>query len=261
MHTIGRLAEMAGVTTRTLRHYDRIGLLRPTGRTDTGYRQYTPDDVILLQQVLFYRELEFTLAQIRQLMQAPEYDRNTALRRQAGMLELRAGRFAELARTARRTLAAIEEGQSMEEKEMFDGFDYDRMMDEQKRHEPEVRERWGDTEAYRVSKERTSRYTKEDWEKISKKQGESLQELAVLYQSGALPEDPRVQQIVRQARLFIDETFYPCSWEMFRGLGEMVAADPRFAATYDKLAEGLSGFYSEAVRIACDAGLAAGQSG
>ena len=194
MYTVGDLAGMAGISSRTLRHYDKIGLLRPEHRTLSGYRMYTSEDAVRLQQILLFRELEFSLVDIARLM-----------------------------------------------------------MEEQKAWEPEAERRWGNTDAYRVSRERTRRMTREDWSRIKERQADDLNALAALFREAAAPENPRVQELVGRARSLIDETFYPCSWEMFRGLGEMYEADPRFAAYYERIAEGLSGFYSKAIKVRCDA--------
>lgn len=258
MYTIGELAGLAGISGRTLRHYDQIGLLRPEQHTHSGYRMYTSEDAVRLQQILLFRELEFPLAEIASLMLDPAFDRRGALEQQAELLEKRAGRLAALAKSARRTLAdqvqADQKGErKMEDKELFQAFDYDRMMEEQKTWEPEVERRWGNTEAYRVSRERTKRMAREDWSLIKARQAEDLNALATLYRAEAAPDDPRVQDLVSRARGLIDETFYPCSWKMFRGLGQMYEADPRFASYYDREADGLSGFYSKAIKIRCDA--------
>ena len=260
MYTVGDLAGMAGISSRTLRHYDKIGLLRPEHRILSDYRMYTSEDAMRLQQILFFRELEFSLADIARLMMDPEFDQCIALQRQAELLEKRAGRLAALAVSARRTLAEMDQTNlvlkgdgKMEDKELFQAFDYDQMMDEQKAWEPEVQRRWGDTDAYRVSRERTRRMTRKDWSRIKDRQTDDLNALAALFREAAEPEGPRVQEVVGRARSLIDETFYPCSWEMFRGLGEMYEADPRFTAYYERVAEGLSGFYGKAIKVRCDA--------
>jgi len=139
----------------------------------------------------------------------------------------------------------------MENKEMFSGFDYEKMMEEQKQYENEVRERWGHSEAYRISKERTEKYTQEDWERISKIQMENLQELCDLYNAGVPHDDSRVQAVVEKAHKFIHDTFYPCNLEMFSGLGNMYVADQRFAAFYEKFAPGLAAYYNEAIQHYC----------
>ena len=147
----------------------------------------------------------------------------------------------------KKTLKKMEEGITMDKKEIFEGFDYDKMMEHQKKHEAEVTERWGHTDAYKISKQRAAKYTKEDWERISKEQSESLNELIALFQSGAAPEDVKTQEVVRKMHRFINDTFYPCSPEFFGNLGEMYIADERFTAYYDNHAKGLAKYYNKAI--------------
>ncbi|KLU59839.1 HTH-type transcriptional activator TipA [Peptococcaceae bacterium CEB3] len=253
-YTVNKMARLAGVSSRTLRFYDKIGLLTPSARTDAGYRLYSDHDVARLQQVLFFRELDFPLVKIREILDDPGFDRKEALKGQAEFLEERAGRYRKLAQLARDTLLSLEGGPKMTNEDLFTGFDYDRMMEEQKQYEPEVQERWGQTEAYRISKERTANYTKEDWEQINKTQMTNLKELRDLFTAGVPHTDPRVQAVAEKAHKFIHDTFYPCSLEMFSCLGKMYVTDSRFTAYYDKFAPGLAAYYNEAIQHYCLAG-------
>ena len=173
-YTVNQVAQLAGVTIRTLRYYDKIGLLIPSARTEAGYRIYSEGDLERLQQILFFRELDFSLTKIEEILNNPAFDRRGALKMQAEFLEKRADRYLKLARLAQDTLISLEGGTKMENKDLFKGFDYDQMMAHQKQYEQEVEERWGQTDAYKVSKERTSKYTKEDWERINGLQMENL---------------------------------------------------------------------------------------
>ena len=137
----------------------------------------------------------------------------------------------------------------MDKQEMFKGFDYDKMMAEQAQYEDEVKARWGNTDAYKISRERTAKLSKEDWARLSARQEEDLQELTAAYKAGLAPDDPRTQAAVKKMHQFIDENFYPCSAEMMGCLGQMYTADERFARYYDSRAEGLAQYYSEAIRI------------
>ncbi|CAA7601353.1 Putative DNA-binding domain protein [Acididesulfobacillus acetoxydans] len=250
-YTINKIAQFAGVTLRTLRFYDKIGLLTPSGRTEAGYRLYSDEDVERLQQVLFFRELDFPLAKIGEILNDPDFDRKEALRRQADFLKKRGDRYLKLAQLAKDTLFNLEGGLKMTNTDLFNGFDYDKMVEEQKRYEPEVQERWGQTEAYRISKERTANYTKEDWERINKIQMTNLKELRDLYTAGVPYDDLRVQVVVEKAHKFIHDTFYPCPLDMFSGLGNMYVADARFTAHYEKFAPGLAAYYNDAIQHYC----------
>lgn len=249
--TINKIAQAAGVTLRTLRYYDKIGLLKPSARTDAGYRLYSDEDVERLQQILFFRELDFPLAKIAEILSNPAFDRKEALRMQADFLEKRAERYLKLSQLAKETLQNLEGGTKMANEDLFSAFDYDKMMEEQKQYEAEVKQRWGSTEAYKVSKERTANYTKEDWDRINKIQMDNLKELCGLYNAKVPHDDPRVQLVVEKQHKFICDSFYPCSLEMFSGLGNMYITDQRFTAYYEKFAPGLANYYNDAIQQYC----------
>ena len=250
-YTINKLAQMAGVTLRTLRYYDKIGLLAPSARSEAGYRLYSGEDAGRLQQILFFKELDFPLAKILQIMGNPGFDRKKALAMQVDFLEKRAERYEKLSVIARQTLKSLEGGIKMDNREMFKAFDYDKMMEDQKQYEEEVKERWGSTDAYRISAERTSKYTKADWERINSESEAYMKELVICFNEGIPCSDPRMMAVCEAARGHISRYFYPCSLEIYSNLGNMYVADERFAATYDKLAPGLAAYYSEAIQHYC----------
>ncbi len=248
---IHEIARAAGISVRTLHHYDAIGLLRPNDRLDNGYRSYAREDAERLQQILFYRELGFSLAAIRSMLSAPDFDRAAALRAQAEEMERLAGRYRRLAKLARETLTHLEGGIAMSEKDMLAGFDYESMMEHQKKHEGEAEQRWGNTEAYRQSASRAKRYRKEDWERIGARQEENLRDLIACYRGGEPHDGPRAAAVCAKAQSIISENFYDCTDEIFSGLGEMYVADERFTAYYDKHEPGLAAYYSRAIQSYC----------
>lgn len=250
-YTVKKIAELAGVTLRTLRYYDKIGLLVPSARTEAGYRLYSDEDVERLQQILFFRELDFPLSKIEEIVNNPAFDRKEALKMQADFLEKRAERYLRLSQLARDTLLKIEGGVKMENKDMFSGFDYDRMMEEQKQYEKEVKERWGNTDAYKESMAKTAKYTKEDWERINNVQMQNLKDLCDLYNAKVPHDDPRVQKVVDRARKFISDNFYHCSVEAMSCVGNMYIADERFTAYYERFAPGLAAYYNDAIQHYC----------
>jgi MerR family transcriptional regulator, thiopeptide resistance regulator len=240
---VGAVARMAGVTVRTLHHYDEIGLLRPTGRSDAGYRRYTDADLERLARILFYRELEFGLDQIRDAMADGDADTLDHLRRQHGLLQARIERLQRLADAVARAMEAQEMGIRLtpqERLEVFGDFDPDA-------HAGEVQERWGDTDAYRESARRTARYTKADWERIKAEGGAVLERLAAAVLAGQPADGPEAMDAAEAHRRQIDAAFYPCSYEMHTGLARMYVADPRFTATYEAVAPGLAGYLHDAI--------------
>lgn len=250
-YAVGKVAKISGISLRTLRYYDQIGLLSPKKNTESGYRIYTEDDLLKLQQILFYKELAFSLEEISTLVSAPDFDRKKALESQIKLLKKQSEKYAVLAQLATNTLINLNGGIKMKANDMFEGFDYEKMLENQKKHEPEVVERWGSSDAYKISKDRTSKYSKEDWEKINAEQSINLENLSELYKSGVSFDNSKVQKLVENAHIFIDKYFYPCSLEIFSGLGNMYVLDERFAANYEKYSEGLTKFYNEAIQFYC----------
>jgi DNA-binding transcriptional MerR regulator len=244
-YTVGELAELAGVSVRTLHHYDEIGLLSPAGRTTSGYRVYGRDELEDLQQILLYRELDFPLDAIARIMLDPTFDRRAALVAQREQLAARAERMTAILAAIDAALGALTRGEQMDDAAMFEGFGgFDA-----KEYEAEVRDRWGDTDAYRESARRTARYTKDDWRQIKAEGDAVTRGLGERLAAGASPGDPEVQALVDGHRAQIDRWFYPCSIEMQVNLGDMYVADPRFSATYDRDQPGLARFLRDAIRV------------
>ncbi len=250
-NTVNKMAGMAGISVRTLQYYDKIGLLTPSARSESGYRLYDSEDIKRLQQILFYRELDFALEDIGAILNASDFDRQQALIQQAQLLERKAERYLNLSDLARKTIRNLKGEIQMEDKQFLNAFDVDKMLEEQKQYEDEVSQRWGNSDAWKESKRRTKGYTKEDWERISVIQANNLKELTDLYQSGISHDDPQVQACVENARLFINDNFYPCTPEFMGNLGEMYISDPRFTAFYEKFAPGLAEYYNDAIQYYC----------
>jgi DNA-binding transcriptional MerR regulator len=236
---------MAGVSVRTLHHYDALGLVVPSSRSRTGYRRYSQRDLERLQEVLVYKQLGFGLDEIAGLLDDPGHDRRAALLRQRDLLAQQAERLAAVRALVDRTLTTLDGGTTMTGTDMFDGLDPVEW--NERTYGAEVRERWGDTDAYRESTRRTSQYGPDDWAQVQA-QSEAIEAgLAALLAEGVPAEDPRAMDLAEQHRLQIDRWFYPCSHEMHAGLGDMYVADERFAAHYDERAAGLAGYVRDAI--------------
>jgi DNA-binding transcriptional MerR regulator len=245
--TVGQVAEMARVTVRTLHHYDEIGLLAPSGRSRAGYRQYSEADLRRLHQILLFRELGFTLETIQQLLDDPDFDRRKALESQRELLAERLGQTEAILRGIDRALAELNGEGEMKADEMFEGFE-----EANKQYEAEAKERWGDTDAYKESARRTKKYTKEDWKRFKAESEEAGGRWIALLQSGADPKSAPAMDLAEGARLQIDKWFYPCSPEMHRKLADMYVQDPRFTATYEKMATGMAAFVAAAIHANAD---------
>jgi DNA-binding transcriptional MerR regulator len=241
--TVGRAARVARVSVRTLHHYDQLGLLTPSVRSEAGYRRYSSADLERLQLILFYRELGFGLAEIERLLSDPALDRRTALLAQRDLLVEQEHRTHRLLDAVNAALEADERGFRMTKEEMFEVFgDIDPAQ-----YEDEVKERWGETDAYRESTKRSARYTKADWQRMSAESDEIEAGFAALAAAGASPDSAEAMALAERHRLHIDDWFYPCSHEMQAGLAEMYVADDRFRAHYDDRAPGLAQFVHDAI--------------
>ncbi|MFD4986638.1 MerR family transcriptional regulator [Streptomyces sp. NPDC058372] len=242
-YTVGQVAAVAGVTVRTLHHYDAIGLLSPSGRSAAGHRRYGDADLDRLQRVLFHRALGFALEEIAALLDDPEADPRAHLRRQHALLT---DRIETLRRMADAVAAAMEAAQmginlTPEEKfEVFEGYDPDQYADEAER-------RWGGTEAYRESQRRSASYTKEDWKRLKDEFDALHARVAALLARGVPADAPEALDAAEEHRRYIDRAHYPCSAETHTGLAGMYVADPRFTATYEAIHPGLAQYLHDAI--------------
>lgn len=240
--TVGDLARLTGVTVRALHHYDEIGLVRPSERTAAGYRLYTDADVHRLQQVLLFRELGLPLDEIAAAIDEAG-DREDLLRQHREVLLAKRGRLDAMVAAVDAALVSLQKGTAMQPDDvtqMFEGVD-------PSQYEEEVKERWGQTEAFKESTRRTKTYSKAEWDQIEQQWVEIYAALADLMKAGVAVDDPRAQALVDRHRLYIDRWFYPCSKDMHKALGAMYVGDPRFAANLDKAGPGFARYLSDAI--------------
>jgi DNA-binding transcriptional MerR regulator len=241
------VAELFGVTVRTLHHYDEIGLLTPSDRSRAGYRLYTQADLVRLQQVVVYRRLELPLDDIAELL-ADGADAAEHLRRQRATVMSRLDELRELVAAIDRALEremSDKPATPEELKELFgDGF-----KDE---YQAEAQERWGETDAWKQSASRTKGYTKGDWEAV-KAEMEAVTTAFIEAKRAGLPAtSAEAMDAAEAARRHIHERFYELSHEMHRNLGDMYIADPRFTKTYEDLEPGLAAYVRDAIHANAD---------
>ncbi len=244
-YKIGDLAALTRISVRTLHHYDEIDLVKPSARTAAGYRLYDEGDLERLQQVLFFRELGFALEDIARALADPKFDRKKALREQRERLAADVTKAQALLALIDRTLSNIERGDTMEAKDMFDGFD-------PSKYEEEAKDKWGKTEAYAESQRRMKGYSKEDLAKVKAEASAIVEEFSRVMGEGVPPTDARAMDVAGRHRQHIGRWFYACSPEMHAGLGAMYVADERFAANYEKHRAGLAQFVRDAMRANAD---------
>ncbi len=249
-YMVKEIAEIAGISVRTLHYYDQIGLLKPASINMAGYRIYSDDDLERLQQILFFKELDFSLTEIKDILARPGYNRKEALKAHRELLIKKRERLTKIIKSVEKTIDSLEGGKAMTKREMFAGFDMSEIERHIEKYADEVKEKYGHTEAYRESMEKTSRYKKEDWNRIMKNSADIYIKLAALLEQD--PADPAVQKLIEDYRQFITDNFYHCTREIFRGLGELYVNDRRFTKNIDQYKPGLAKFMSEAIKIYCE---------
>ncbi|MEU5524003.1 MerR family transcriptional regulator [Streptomyces sp. NPDC047860] len=241
-YSVGQVAGFAGVTVRTLHHYDGIGLLVPGERSGAGHRRYSDADLDRLQQILFYRELGFPLEEVAVLLDDPDADPRAHLRRRHEVLTVRIERLRKMAAAVEQAMEARRMGINLtpEEKfEVFGDFDPDA-------YEEEVQERWGNTDAYRQSQQRTASYSKEDWQRIQRESDELTRRFVGLMEAGEPADSEAAMDAAEAHRQEISRNYYECGHEMHTRLGDMCVTDERFTRNIDQAKPGLAAYMRDA---------------
>jgi DNA-binding transcriptional MerR regulator len=245
-YSVGQVATFAKVTVRTLHHYDEIGLLSPSGRTSAGYRRYADHDLERLQQILTYRELGFPLEEVAGILDDPESDPGDHLRRQHALLRRRIGRLEGMVAAVERMMEAQQMGISLTPEERFEVFgDIDEA--EWAARAEEAEQRWGDSDAWRQSQQRTRAYGKDDWVRIKGEADDITRRLAESLADGAPADGERAMGLAEEHRGHISRWFYDCGYPIHRGLGDMYVTDPRFTSQYEAVRDGLAQYIRDAV--------------
>lgn len=238
------VARITGVSIRTLHHYDAIGLVSPSGRTEAGYRLYARADLARLHRVLVGRALGLGLSEIQRALDEPGYDARAALERQRDAVDGEVRRLERVRASIDRALAALGDAGGGEEETMasiFDGLDDEGYADEAER-------RWGDTPEWAESRRRVARYRPEELAEAKAELAEIHGALAAARAAGEPHDSARAMDLAERARLHVDRWFYPCSHSMHAKLAELYEADPRFAETIDRHGAGLTGYLAAAIR-------------
>ena len=247
-YSVGQVAELAGVTVRTLHHYDKIALLSPRERSTAGYRRYGDGDLERLQQIMFYRELGFSLVEIATLLDDPNADASAHLRRQRRLLSKRMACLGRMVTAIDKAMEAQKMNIALTPEERFEIFGDFTPED----YAEEVEERWGGTEAFAQSQRLVAEYTKQDWEQLKAEGAEIEHRLAAALRDDASSDSERAMELAERHRRHITRWFYDCGHDMHRGLGEMYANDPRFTAYYEDIAPGLAVYLRDAISANAD---------
>ena len=248
-YTISQLAKIAGVSVRTLRHYDQIGLLVPSSRSGAGYRQYERRNLLRLQQILFFRELDFPLDEIQAILDDPDFDQVQALEGHRQRLEQRMARLTQLLHTLDKTLLQLtEDDMTLTDEELYEGF----TKEQRERYEREANELY-DPEIVKATDQRIRKLSKQQWQAIKDEGGNVARDIAAV--ADLPPESPEVQALIARHHAWI-ENFYPAGAELYRGLGQGYATHPEFRAFYEQYRPGLADFMCEAMAHYADTVLA-----
>ena len=244
MYTVKQLGELAGVSVRTLHYYDEIGLLEPSSYGDNGYRQYDEDTLFRLQQVLFYRELEFSLSEIAEIIEEPDFNVLESLQLHKQALQGETKRLKTLIQTIDKTMEHMKGKLEMSNREIFEGF----TEEQQEQYADEAAQRW-DPETVKASMRRWKGYSKE-------KKAAIIEEGKLIYQDmvGAMDEgieSETVQATVSRWHQHL-RNFYEPTPQMLQGLGQMYIDDPAFRAFYEKLHPDMPEFIRDAIVYYCE---------
>lgn len=240
MLTIKEVSKLCGVTTRTLHYYDEIGIFKPSLINESGYRLYSEDSLIKLQEILFFKELDFSLKEIKNIVENPSYDRKYALNMQKEILIKKKNRIEDLIKLIDKNI----NNDVILGLEKFKEEEINFMKDNYKK---EVKERWGNTLEYKEFKEKG--YSNNDNERFK----EEIEGIFKRFKDAVkFGEDSKeAQDLVKVWHDYINNNFYTCSKEVLSNLGDMYVYDERFKNNIDKDYEGLSEFINKAIKVYC----------
>lgn len=242
-YTIKELADLAGLTTRTLRWYDEEGLLKPCRATDAGYRMYGPAQVNRLQHILFYRELGLELAAIRKLLDDPNFDAQAALQGHLAALEEKRAHLDSLILTVQNTLKG---GHFMSDKEKFEGFKEKALRENEEKYGGEIRAKYGE-DTVKKSNQMFQNLTEAQYNEMTALAGEIQSRLENAVSANLSPAGDEGLAIAALHRKWLTFTWPSYSPQAHAGLGEMYVADDRFTAYYDKAVPGCAAFLRDAI--------------
>ena len=240
MYTVHEVSERSGVSVRTLHHYDAIGLLKPASVTPAGYRLYDDAGLQRLQSILFFRELEFPLKEIKEILDDPAYDPREALKQQIRLLEMQRDRLDRI----------IKQAKDMKEKGGstmgFDVFDKKKLEE----YKQEAREKWGGTDALKESEQKSAGRTPGQESAIAEGLMDIFREFGAL--RGSAPGSPEAQEKAAKLQQYITDHYYTCTKEILKGLGQMYICDERFRSNIDEAGgEGTAEFAAKAIAEYC----------
>jgi DNA-binding transcriptional MerR regulator len=244
LYTVKQLSDMGGVSVRTLHYYDEIGLLKPGSYGDNGYRYYGDTELLKLQQILFFRELDFSLNDIGNIFDRPNFDLQEALHQHRELLLEKANKLQTLIETVDRTILMLKGEIKMEVEELYEGFEKPQI----EKYRKEARELYGET-VVEESERKSQKYSKAEWQNIMAEGTTVLTAIRDNMPSGF--DSPEVQAQVKKLHQWVNH-FYNCTLEIFEGLGHMYNENPDFVKMYQtKYHPEMPGFLFQAIEYYC----------
>ncbi len=236
---IKEFSSLTGVSVRTLHYYDEIGLLKPCEVDKfTSYRYYDENSLLRMQEILFYRELDFSLKSIDEILSSPNYDKEKALSEQKKLLMLKKDRL-------ERLIEAIDSAKKgLDIMSSFDNSEFEKYKDE-------VKEKWGSTSAYKEYSEKSKDYSGDKLSALGDGMDSIIGEFSQCMNGGNAPSSGEAKSMCRKLQNYITENFYTCTKEILSQLGQMYVSDERFKNNIDKHAQGTAEFISEAIKVYC----------
>ena len=236
---IKEFAEASGVSVRTLHYYDEIDLLKPAFVDEwTGYRYYDENSLLRMQEILFYRELDFSLKSISEILSSPDYDKKKAISEQKNLLILKKERL-------ERLISAIEKAEKGEiVMKVFDNSEFDK-------YKEEVKEKWGNTDAFKEYSEKMKNYSKDKQSSLTDEMNNLFGEFSACMKNSLKPDSENVQNLVKRLQNRISYNYYHCTPDILSGLGQMYVYDERFRENIDKNGVGTAEFVSAAITAYC----------
>ncbi len=242
-YTVGHVAQLSGVSVRTLHHYDEIGLLTPHERSPANHRRYSEADLKRLRQILFYRELDFGLDDIAQILADPDARIDDHLRRQHRLLRQRQDRTQALLGAVEDEMQARQMGISLTPEEQLEIFGTARFAE----HSAEAGRRWANTEQWTESQRRTVAYTKDDWVLIKVEADANIQAFVKAIDACEPATGPVAMHAAEEHRAHLSRWFYPCSHAQHRDVAADYVSDPESSAAWDQIAPGFTRYVHDAI--------------
>lgn len=246
-YTVQKLARLAGISTRTLRYYDEIGLLKPARLNSAGYRIYGFAEVDRLQQILFYRELGVGLDEVKRIINAPDFDRFAALKEHRQKLLEKRQQIEQLIANVEKTIASAEGGTKMTDKEKFAGFKQKMVADNEQKYGKEIRAKYGDKQVDEAN-QKVLGMTKEQYAEVQKLAADLMESLKAAMAAGD-PAGELAQKTADLHRQWLSYYWGSYDKAAHAGLAQMYVADERFTAYYDQVQPGAAVFLRDAILI------------